>query len=209
MSKGLELKWMWGVLALSQLVSTAALAAPTCVFITGEVEGRSVVIPAVYVPPPEPPAPLPLLEVRVDPQSLTVLGYSFVTPEVEGSVDPQVLFRPINVPASDVHTGTPSISLGEHVCVDQGVEIPAFPMPYTGVDQETPGLIIQVPYLEFHAHGQTYGAGGQIIYVPGRRIIITGHPVFFPGVRAETPEETIVLHVNDNVEVLHFLAPPY
>lgn len=207
MKKGLEFKWVVGVLALSQLLSTAALAAPTCVFIIGELEGRSVAIPAVYVPPPEPPAPLPTLRVHVDPQTLTVLDYTLTTPEAGAAFDPRVLFQPISTPY--VPIGTPAVPLDTGLCVNQSVAIRGIPFPYFDINQETPELIADVPYLEINAFGQSVIAGGQVIYVPGYRIVFQGFRFVLPDVYVETPPMTIVINVNGLREMVPILSLPH
>lgn len=191
------------------VVPAVAMADPTCVYVLGTVNSRTVATPAILVVVPDSEATIQPVRVHVDPVEQTILGYSIRLPGQDVGTDAKTVFVPgVSQTIPSIVATIPELNLDTGHCVNQSVSTPAVPVYVPASELNTPGAVVETPAIGLNILGQPVTAPGQVITVEGKTIIIPEMEAAVPGVTVGTPDESITVDLNGTIRCAEHLIPP-
>jgi hypothetical protein len=190
-------------------VPSLALAEPTCAYVIGHVNGRTVATPAVALVVPGSDAALQPVVVHLDEAGQTILGYSVPIPGASAGTEG----APVFVPGVTQHIPSfvftlPEINLTPSRCVNvDGVSTPAVPVYIPASKLTLPGATANVGGILLNIVGHPVTAPGQLITFDGKQLVIPEQSSGVPSVPVGTPNQSIVVNVNGVVTTASYLTP--
>lgn len=198
-----------GVLSIFTVKPVSSLAASnTCVYVFGEVEGKTVTTPAVLIAVPDNGVAVDPVRVHVDPANLEILGYSLSTPGIDAETEPQALYVPglsHEIPAYSATLN--DLNIENKTCVSFGVTTPAVPIYVPESSLQSPGAVVNVPAVYLNILGEKQVVDGKVIQVEGKTIVVPGVNTVVPPQTVETPDQSVTVDLNAELICAHYLIP--
>lgn len=194
------LKKLVSPVLLASAVVTPALShatGNTCVYVFGNVEGRTVTTPSVMVLVPETLITLGPLRVHVDGTEQNIVGYHLATPELDLLTPGKELFVPAieeEVPSYSVTIH--DVDVDHRTCGSFGVTTPAVPIHIPASALAIPGAVVETPEIGINTLGVSKTVAGQVITVEDKTIVVPGVDETIPSLTVGTPDQTIAVDIN-------------
>ena len=187
-----------------------ALADPTCVYVLGHVNGRTVTTPAVTVIVPASDTEIQPIRVHLDEQEQVILGYSVRVPGADAGTEGQMVFVPgVAQHIPSISTTIPEVNLTPSRCVNvDGVTTPAVPVYVPASVLTLPGATAEVGAILINIVGHPVTTPGKVITFDGKQIIIPEQGATVPSVPVGTPNQSITFDINGTVTTASYLTPP-
>lgn len=204
-------------LGLAALVASSSLLMPslahaagnTCAYVFGTVDGRSVTTPALLIVVPETEVAMTPLRVHVDGTNQNVVGYQVVLPGLDASTPDNQLYVPaVHQPIPSLTVTIHDVAVAHKTCVSFGVTTPAVPVHVPASALTVPGAVVETPEITVNTLGVKRTVGGKILTYAGHTIVIPGMDTVVPSLTAETPERTISVVVDQQVQRARMMALP-
>lgn len=193
----------------ASLAPAIALADPTCAYVIGQVNGKTVTTPAVPVVVPSSDALAQPIMVHVDQTTQTLLGYSLGLPGASGGTYGSPIFVPgvqENLPSFSFNI--PSLPLTTYRCIDFNLAtVPAVPVKIPASALQAPGAVADIGGAIFNVTGTPFTVPGQVISFDGKTIFIPEMNAATPAINVGTPNQTITLDINNPASIAKYLPP--
>lgn len=201
-------RFLLGATAAALSFPGAALAAPTCAYVMGQVDSVTVATPAIVVFVPESGADIQPVRVHLDEEEHSIIGYSVRTPGIDQGVDPRKIFVPsIEHTLSPIVATIPQLTVLTGTCLNLQASTPAVPVHIPASVFNIPGAVVDVPSIALNILRMPVTTPGRVIRYEGKTIVIPAFDAMVPGVTAGTPDQSIAVDVNGTVETARYLAP--
>ncbi|HZI05743.1 MAG TPA: hypothetical protein VEZ71_17060 [Archangium sp.] len=202
-------RFLVGAAVAGGAVPSVALADPTCVYVIGHVNGRTVATPAVTVVVPDSDAAIQPIRVHLDETAQTILGYSVRVPGLNADSDGSPVFVPgISQHIPSISFTLPDLNLTPSRCVNvDGVSTPAVPVYVPASVLTLPGATADVGGILINLVGYPVTAPGKVITFDGKQIIVPELSAGVPSVPVGTPNQSITLDINGTVTSARYLPP--
>ncbi len=202
-------RFLAGAVAVASFVPGLALAAPTCAYVIGHVDGQTITTPALVVAVPSSDALAEPVVVHVDQTAQNIIGYSVTLPGFGGGTYGSPVFVPGVSQAIPAFSFTlPGLPLDTNRCVDfNGATIPAVPVRIPASALSLPGVTADVGAILFNIAGNAFTVPGSVVSYDGKQILIPEQNAATPGVPVGTPDKSITVDINGVKESARYLPP--
>lgn len=198
-----------GAAVVASLAPAIALADPTCAYVIGQVNGKTITTPAqLIVVDPSSALAQPVV-VHVDETTQNIIGYSITAPGANGGTNGS----PVFVPGASQYIPSfsftiPNLPLTTTRCVDfNGATVPAVPVKIPASALQVPGVVANVGGAVFNVVGNPFTAPGQVINYDGKTVFIPEMNAATPATNVGTPNKTITLDLNNPASCATYLPP--
>lgn len=202
-------RFLVGAAVVASSIPGIALADPTCAYIIGHVDGKTVTTPAQTVVVPDSDALAEPIFVHLDETSQNVIGYTIALPGSNAGTYGSPVFIPgffQQVPSFSFTV--PSLPLNISRCIDYtGASVPAIPFRIPASAFTVPGAVANVGGAIFNVAGNPFTAPGAIITYDGKQIFVPEMSGAIPGGAVATPNKSITLDINGTLESAKYLPP--
>jgi hypothetical protein len=176
-------------------ISTPSLAADTCAYLIGEVNGGMVATPAILIITPDVSAVVTPAQVVVDPTNQDILGYQLSTPGQSVDTPGYSVYQEGEQEEVESYEAClDDLNIGEYRCVNHGVVTPAVPIFVPANYLEIPGVLTTTPGATFTIAHQQVTVPAFIVDLPGHSIVVPAIDETIDPITVETPEQSIVVN---------------
>ncbi|HEY0094631.1 MAG TPA: hypothetical protein VGB96_09915 [Archangium sp.] len=202
-------RFLVGAAFAAVAVPGVALADPTCVYVIGHVNGRTVATPAVTVVVPDSDAAIQPIRVHLDETAQTIIGYTVRLTGLNVESDGSPIFVPgISQTIPSFSFTLPGLNLTPNRCIDiNGVSTPAVPVYIPATVLTLPGATAEVGGIILNIVGQPLTAPGKVLTFDGKQIVVPEQSNGVPSVPVGTPNQSITFDINGTVTSARYLPP--
>ena len=201
-------RFLVGSAVVASLAPAIALADPTCAYVIGQVNGKTITTPAQLIVVPSSDALAQPITVHLDETAQNIIGYSLTVPGANGGTNGS----PIFVPGASQYIPSfsftiPNLPLTTYRCVDfNGATVPSIPVKIPSSALQLPGVVANVGGAVFNFAGNPFVAPGQVFTFDGKTVFVPAFDQATPATNVGTPNKTITLDLNNPAS---YLPPHY
>ena len=198
-----------GAAVVASFAPAIALADPTCAYVIGQVNGKTVATPAVPIVVSGSDALAQPVVVHVDETTQNIIGYSVTAPGANGGTNGSPVFVPgVSQYVPSFSVNIPTLPLTTTRCVDfNGASVPAVPVKIPASTLQIPGVVANIGGAIFNVVGNPFAAPGQVINFDGKTVFIPEMNAATPALTAGTPAKSITLDLNNPASSAKYLVP--
>jgi hypothetical protein len=202
-------RFLVGAAVAGLAVPGVALADPTCAYVVGHVDSVTVATPAVAVVVPDSDTATQPVQVHLDEEEQTILGYSVTVPGVDLGTYGDMVFVPgISQVIPSISATLPELNITPYRCINvDGVSTPAVPVNIPASVLTLPGATADVGSILINIIGNPVTTPGKVITFDGKQLVIPEQTGGVPSVPVGTPAQSITFDINGTIESARYLPP--